>query len=399
MLLPEQAPLYQITDPNCRRKADLEIDERDRKDYYTPSSSLFGDYCRCIVNRYGIREGLIKNESVQDIDYSLFRELSQSEDLFRIRTDKGIHHARAVVLAVGAGGPPVLPPSMTNYSAQSASHAMHITIFPPPSVAAKVTARKATNIVVVGGGLTSAQISDMAVRHGVSRVWHLMRGPLKVKPFDVDLEWMGKFRNHSKAAFWSADTDQERLEQIRKARGGGSITPKFHKILKGHVAKGRVSLHMLTTIVEQSWDEATETWSLRTAPPVLEMPKIDYVYYATGMATDFQTLPFLKTMNEQYPVHGHGGLPCLNDDLMWRDGVPLFVTGRLASLRLGPGAGNLEGARMGAERIAWAIEEVLGARKDEGEQSDGEGDQEDQGYRYGAGIGSRYESLSEVDDA
>lgn len=29
-----------------------------------------------------------------------------------------------------------------------------------------------------------------------------------VKPFDVDLSWMGKFRNHEKASFWSADTDE-----------------------------------------------------------------------------------------------------------------------------------------------------------------------------------------------
>ena len=44
---------------------------------------------------------------------------------------------------------------------------------------------------------------------------------------------------------------------------------------------------------------------------------------------------------------------------MWNDEVPLFVTGRLAGLRLGPGAPNLVGARIGAERIAWNVEDVL----------------------------------------
>ena len=55
---------------------------------------------------------------------------------------------------------------------------------------------------------------------------------------------------------------------------------------------------------------------------------------------------------------------------MWTEDVPLFVTGRLASLRLGPGAGNLAGARVGAGRITWRIEDVLGSgmeMADEGE--------------------------------
>jgi len=56
--------------------------------------------------------------------------------------------------------------------------------------------------------LTSAQLADLAVREGVTKVWLLMRGALKVKPFDVDLEWMGKFKNHEKAVFWSADSDE-----------------------------------------------------------------------------------------------------------------------------------------------------------------------------------------------
>lgn len=30
---------------------------------------------------------------------------------------------------------------------------------------------------------------------------------LEVKPFDIDLNWMSKFRNQEKAAFWMADDD------------------------------------------------------------------------------------------------------------------------------------------------------------------------------------------------
>ncbi len=118
---------------------------------------------------------------------------------------------------------------------------------------------------------------------------------------------------------------------------------------------------------------------------------MDYIYFATGIQTDFTTLPALQTMNAKFKVKDCGGLPCINDDLMWRDDVPLFVTGRLAALRLGPGAGNLEGARLGAERITWAIEDLLGTQEARGNTDDGSVSR----YYYEAGIGSRYNVIVE----
>lgn len=63
---------------------------------------------------------------------------------------------------------------------------MQIRQFPDPLVVSKMQQGKAINIVVVGGGLTSAQLTVLAVKHG-ARVFHLARSRLKVKPFDVDL--------------------------------------------------------------------------------------------------------------------------------------------------------------------------------------------------------------------
>ena len=56
-------------------------------------------------------------------------------------------------------------------------------------------------------------------------------------------------------------------------------------------------------------------------------------------------------------------MPCLTDDLACADHVPLFVSGRLAGLRIGPYRGNLAGARVGAERISWAVNEKLERQK------------------------------------
>jgi hypothetical protein len=135
---------------------------------------------------------------------------------------------------------------------------------------------------------------------------------------------------------------------------------------------------------------------LTTSPPVANLPDIHFIYFATGAQSDFQTLPYLQTLLSKYPIRSIDGLPALTEDLMWDDDVPLFMTGKFAALRLGPGAGNLEGARIGAERIAWAMPEIVG--KGSGGVYDGENDLKEAsmksgGYRYAAGIGSRYEAL------
>jgi len=119
-------------------------------------------------------------------------------------------------------------------------------------------------------------------------------------------------------------------------------------------------------------------------------------------------------MQSRHPIETVGGLPVLTQDLMWKEDVPLYVTGKLAGLRLGPGAGNLEGARVGAERVVWGIQDMLerarrrrgkgdngygrevidaGIEKAEDERM-GEDDLKDQfAYNYCAGLGSRFASL------
>lgn len=78
---------------------------------------------------------------------------------------------------------------------------------------------------------------------------------------------------------------------------------------------------------------------------------------------------------------------------MWRTGVPLFVTGRLAALRLGPAGPNLEGARLGAERVAWALQDMLGRDDLDHEQ---ERDSAASLQSAFCGLGNRYAGLIEA---
>ncbi|KAK3627151.1 hypothetical protein LTR56_019365 [Elasticomyces elasticus] len=380
---------------NCRKSGIMgshEIDERDREDYFTPSSKLFEDFCDKLARDYALEDGLIRQEFVQEIDYN---SLGGDSPLFTVRTDRAVHQGRAVVVAVGSGDSPVIPAPFPSQICEGAVHSANM--IPgrliDPSLASKIRARKTTNVLVIGGGLSSAQITDAVLAAGVSRVWHLVRGPLRVKPFDVDLQWMGKFKNGEKSAFWMADGDEERVQLLRDAVAGGSITPRYRKILKKHENANRLKLCTETRVVAQHWSVDTQQWLVEIDPPVASMPAFDFIYFATGMQKGLETCQFLNHFQSNFPIHVEHGLPALTDDLSWREDIPLFVCGKMASLRLGPDAGNLGGARAGAERIAVAIQ----ARREHNERCDSGlmTDDESGRVRYTAGIGSRWATLAD----
>lgn len=209
-----------------------DVDERDRKDYYTPSKELFGAHCEDVTKRYALSPGMIQQEKVENIEYDDLSALvdtghdsvisddepDSDKKVFRVTTDKGSRYAHVVVLAIGPGNAPSIPKICglsTVAEFEGYSHAMRLKAFPPPQVAAKIKKTERTNMLIVGGGLTSIQLADLALKRGVSKVWLLMRGGVKVKYFDVDLDWVGKFRNFNQAAFWSADSDEGELQNLR----------------------------------------------------------------------------------------------------------------------------------------------------------------------------------------
>ncbi|KAI0475064.1 FAD/NAD(P)-binding domain-containing protein [Xylariaceae sp. FL0804] len=375
------------------------VNERDRNDYFVPSTPLFKSHCNCLTDRYDLNHDVVAHEAVEDIRYGTHQHVSDEGKIFTVRTDQTTHHAKIVVLAVG-GSPPEIPGGLSAAEQEGATHAMHLKQMPSPATQQKTAAGSRTNVAVVGGGLTSAQLADLAIRRGVSKVWLVVRGPLRVKHFDLGLEWVGKFRNFEQAAFWNAESHAERWEKIRAARGGGSVTPHYRKVLERHVADGRLAILQHTTIRSRRWDPCSKTWavSLSSSSSGSEqqqqlLPPIDHIYFATGVPGNFATLPFLQSMCADYPIESCGGLPCITENMAWRDDVPLFVAGRFAALQLGPGAPNLIGARIGAERIAWAIQDTLGGR------GEGDGPGADSGpssFDYVAGRGSRFDALANV---
>lgn len=212
---------------NKNQRNVAEIDERDRKDYFRPSTALFNDYCDSIIDRYGLRNAVHRAE-IQSIEYDFVENgyVPMTEKVFTVYTSAGVQYARTVVLAIGPGTVPRWPTTLLPHEMDGACHSSQIVEkeFPPLHIRQAIAKGCETNIAIVGCGLTSAQTADMAIRKGVSKVWQLMRGEFKgttatsfflllllkvsVKPFDVDLDWMGKYQNVQKSVFWSADSDK-----------------------------------------------------------------------------------------------------------------------------------------------------------------------------------------------
>jgi biotin carboxyl carrier protein len=81
---------------------------------------------------------------------------------------------------------------------------------------------KGQDILIVGGGLTSAHLSLGAIRRG-AQVTLLIRRNLRSKPFDADPGWLGpKYLK----AFHAEPCMRRRQRQVLEARDGGSITPE-----------------------------------------------------------------------------------------------------------------------------------------------------------------------------
>ena len=178
-------------------KCPVEINERDRKDYFAPSAAVFKQFCKeCAIQRYGLdHKGLVQHEQVADIRFRIIPSISTTEEYFEVLTSTSRRFiAKTIVVAVG-GGELVYPLAFPRDVAHQAfTHALDLaksTPILPPRLRDRMKRGESTRILVVGGGLTSAQAADQCIRAGVSEVHLVMRGPWKVKPFDIDLEWMG----------------------------------------------------------------------------------------------------------------------------------------------------------------------------------------------------------------
>lgn len=235
-------------------------------------------------------------------------------------------------------------------------------------------------LLVVGCGLSGAQLACEALRRGWSRVTILCRASAVVRPFDIDEVWVSRHLSCEmqpcEAEFFRAGF-AERLALLRRARPGGSLTPALARRLRELEADctGRLRLRERSEVVSAQWRwhgtaeadaQGGGEWLVRlqdagaragstcigNQQPAGSCVTVDSIWLATGHSLDVADAAPLASLRRQRPQPAeHGGLPELTPSLRWDEVTKVYVAGALSALQLGPDALNLAGCALSAARI------------------------------------------------
>ncbi len=206
-------------------------------------------------------------------------------------------------------------------------------------------------IAIVGGGLGAGHLALGAARRG-AHVTVLARRPLDIRPFDTDPGWLGpKFLSD----FRAEPDPRRRLAAARAARGGGSIAPWMHERLLADVTAGSITVLDDTTVFGLDPTSRSPRLTVGTGSaghPTRSALPVDRIWLATGTTPELDACRPLASLVDDLPTIDGYAVP----DHELRVGPRrLFVTGRQATIELGPAAGNLWGAQRAARRITFAL--------------------------------------------
>jgi hypothetical protein len=298
--------------------------------YRLPGSQLFADFCLRLVHEFGL-DALIKADRVTRVDPDGTVALVHGGEI------RGTH----VVLAHNPCRP-VWP--TWAHSVPGVRHAAEIRLDEPlPG-----------SVLVIGGGLTAAQLASGASARGCDVTLMTRRLPV-ARHFDTEAGWLGP---REMTGYLAEGDYSRRLSLARQARGGGSIPPWMLGRLNALTAEGR--LDMLCGEVIETQRGMPLGVTVSTADGGVRNLVVDEVWLATGWQTDGRKDPLVGPLLSQrrsrnrasaVEVDGH---PVL-DRLLRVGGTQIHVGGRLATLHLGPTSGNLAGARRLAECVTESV--------------------------------------------
>ena len=241
------------------------------------------------------------------------------------------------------------------------------------------TNSKIEKILIVGGGLTSAQLALLATdSNWCKEVVFIQRSKMNPRHFDIGNEWMGPKRGKLLEDFWCLDLN-ERVKKLKQTRGGGTIPPEVIDELSHQGKKLKVKEEVEVTDVHWVDDRLQVCLDDGSEPE-----SYDIIWLATGAQNHIDHYSALTHLRRELPVEVINGFPVLNTDLSWRaptakeedDDVSIdepawkqvarkriWFTGALAALQLGPDALNLIGARHGSVRVAEAVRQDIAQSK------------------------------------
>lgn len=303
--------------------------DRSGLPYDLPTTKAFASFC----------QDLIAGMKLNQPQAATARRVVPTGDRLAVETDTGTVTCRHLVLATNPHRrqiPDWVGPILGRLPG-AIDHAANVDLRTVGNLAG-------ATVLVVGGGLTAAHLTLGAAARGAC-VELVSRRPIETRSFDTDPGWLGpRFLKD-----YSAEPDPAaRHRQALAARGGGTMPDWIHQRLMDLVTKGCLRLHEGRQVVEAGAVDGRTAVDLDDGSSL----EADLVWLATGTTADIEAQRALDPILPD--VASVAGMPICDRDL--RIGrYPIHVMGRLATLTLGPAAGNLWGARFAARAIAKAI--------------------------------------------
>ena len=307
--------------------------------YGQPHTGLFNTFCLQVIEEFDLANA-VEPLTVESVELGQ----SQRDPLELTLSDGTQQEARHLVLATGPATP-VLPSWMNEledgaHPTSALQHSQDVDF----GACADLDGQ---DILIVGGGLTSAHLCLGAIKRG-ARVILLIRRNLPSKPFDADPGWLGPkyLKDFQRETSW-----RQRLRSIQRARDGGSITPALLHALRQEQRSGRLALMEHCEVQQACWIDGR--WCVQLQGDGGEL-FADRLWLATGHHGGVSRHPLAAQLQAQRPIHLVDDWPVLGEDLCWPE-TSVHLMGALASLQLGPAARNLYGGREAAKRICRSL--------------------------------------------
>lgn len=298
--------------------------------YGRPSLRLFNTHSQLLIKRYGLENLRVTGRA---------QGLHRLADGWRVETESGSLEAKNVILAFGNTERPYWPSWGRDLQAAGADihHLFDLNYTP---------AAPQGQTVIIGGGITAAQVATMLSLQAPGSVTLLMRHAPRLHQFDSDLGWI----THQHLDGFHEETDYaRRRDMIRTARHRGSMPSDVARELDHAVQHGLLDLR-IDEVASTKLVEAELSKRVMFEFVTGKTFTADHIILATGFETSRPGGEWLEAAVNQYglPVAGDG-FPVVDRHLCWSPG--LFVSGALAELEVGPVARNFIGVKLAAERI------------------------------------------------
>ena len=351
------------------------------KDYERPRLDVFNDHCDTIIDKYSLQklhqQGYVTSiEPPEDKNCVkvLVSSISSSDD--ESSNKNIVYWADKIVLAIG-NDEPAYPTDWVDDDDIQTGLVQHL--LDDTAVCTEHCDGESIhgNVAIVGGGISAAHKASELVekqkqKHAgtVHTKIHLIsRHHFREQQFDTHQDWMmdraavirskqnGGYGVPKRQRLFAKKSLDERRKTILKERIPGTVTPAVYRGnhgLKYAIEKGHLDFHHDEVISKSVTADTTNGAS--TIQLTLDSGKVienvDKVLLATGFGKRLPGGKMIQKLIEDanLPTSCHCGYPVVNDQLQWGSSR-IYVSGGLAELELGPSARNIAGARLAAERI------------------------------------------------